>query len=122
MLQPHIKVDTVDPFCILSGNPDRVPVIGSYLKDCQEVARHRGLICMKGYTPKQSIPVTILTTGMGTGSSGIILEEAFRAGAKNFIRVGSTGALQNGENMGIGSIFIPFGAIQDDGTSNKIIP
>ncbi|MHA1912020.1 MAG: phosphorylase family protein [Candidatus Kariarchaeaceae archaeon] len=122
MLQPHIKVDAVDPFCIMSGNPDRVPVIGSHLKDCQEVARHRGLICMKGYTPKKSIPVTILTTGMGTGSSGIILEEAFRAGAKNIIRVGSTGALQNEDDMGIGSIYIPFGALQDEGTSNKIIP
>ncbi|MHA2100357.1 MAG: phosphorylase family protein [Candidatus Kariarchaeaceae archaeon] len=122
MLQPHIKLQIVDPFCIVSGNPDRVPIIGSYLRDCEKVAEYRGLVAMKGYTPKKGVPVTILTTGMGTGSSGIVLEEAFKAGARNFFRVGSTGSLVNHDSMGIGSIFIPFGAIQDEGTSQRIIP
>lgn len=122
MLQPHIKLETVDAICIVSGNPDRVPIIGSYLKDCEKVAEYRGLVAMKGVTPEKQVPVTILTTGMGTGSSGIVLEEAFKAGARNFFRVGSTGSLLNHDDMGIGSIFIPFGAIQDEGTSSKIVP
>ena len=122
MLQPHIKVESVDSYCILSGNPDRVPAIGSYLKDCEEVARHRGLVAMKGYTPNNSTPVTILTTGMGTGSSGIVVNEAFQAGARNFFRVGSTGSLIQRDDMGVGSIHIPFAAISDEGTSQKIVP
>jgi len=122
MLQPHIKLEKVDEFCILSGNPDRVPIIGSYLKDCIKSAEYRGLLAMKGFTPEEGVAVTILTTGMGTGSSGIVIEEAFRAGARNFLRVGSTGSLLNHDDMGIGSIFIPFGAIQDEGSSQLIVP
>ncbi|MCE7734709.1 MAG: nucleoside phosphorylase [Candidatus Heimdallarchaeota archaeon] len=122
MLQPHIKLEEVDKYCILSGNPDRVPIIGSYLKECTKVAEYRGLVAMKGFTPEQGVAVTILTTGMGTGSSGIVIEEAFRAGARNFLRVGSTGALQNHTGMGIGSIYIPFGAIQDEKSSELLVP
>lgn len=122
MLQPHIKLEKVDSNCIVSGNPDRVPIIGSYLKDAEKVAEYRGLVAMKGYTPIKEIPVTILTTGMGSGSSGIVIEEAFRAGARNYFRVGSTGSMLNHDDMGIGTIFIPFGAIQDEGTSELIVP
>lgn len=122
MLQPHIKIEKADPFCILTGNPDRVPTIASHLKDSEEIARHRGLIAMRGYTPKLSVPVTILTSGMGSGSSGIILEETYRAGGRNLFRIGSTGSLQEKSDMGIGSIFIPFAAIQDEGTSIRLLP
>jgi len=32
-LQPHIKLEEVDEICLISGNPDRVPVIASYLEN-----------------------------------------------------------------------------------------
>jgi uridine phosphorylase len=119
-LQPHIKLKSVDKICLLSGNPDRVPTIASHLKDVMQVADHRGLIAFKGVTPNNNIPVTILTTGMGTGSSSIVLEEAYRAGGRVFIRIGSTGSFH--QNDGIGSIFIPHAAIRDEGTSRQLMP
>jgi len=122
VLQPHIKLRNVDEFCILSGNPDRVPIIASYLEETEKVAEYRGLIAYKGKTKNTKVPVTVLTTGMGTGSSAIVVEEAFKAGARNFFRVGSTGSLNEGIQNSIGSIFIPFGAIRDEGTSQRIVP
>ena len=122
ILQPHIKLAEVSQYCILTGNPDRVPLIASYLDHATKVADHRGLIAFKGVTKNKRVPVTILTTGMGTGSSALVLEEAFRAGGRDFLRIGSTGSLQPGADHGIGSIYIPFGAIRDEGTSDRIAP
>ncbi|MHA2095373.1 MAG: phosphorylase family protein [Candidatus Hodarchaeales archaeon] len=118
-LQPHIKVKEVDEICFIAGNPDRIPVIASYLKNAEKIAGHRGLIAYKGVTPSKNIPVTVLTTGMGCPSTAIVLEEAYRAGGKIFIRIGSTGSLLPGKEYGIGSIYIPYAAIRDDGTSPK---
>ncbi len=118
-LQPHIKVQEVDQVCFIAGNPDRVPTIASHLKNEKKVAEHRGLIAYKGVTPSKNIPVTVLTTGMGCPSTAIVLEEAYRAGGRIFIRIGSTGSLLPGDEYGIGSIYIPYGAIRDDGTSPK---
>ncbi|MHA2175966.1 MAG: nucleoside phosphorylase [Candidatus Hodarchaeales archaeon] len=121
-LQPHIKVSKVDEYCLIAGNPDRVPVIASYLKDTEKVADHRGLPVFKGKTPTKEIPVTVVTTGMGTPSTAIVLEEIYRAGGKTIIRIGSTGSLLPNQDHGIGSIYIPYGAIRDDGASRKIAP
>ena len=120
MLQPHIKLESVDKICLLSGNPDRVPIIADNLKNSEKIADYRGLVAYKGVTPRNKIPVNVLTTGMGTGSSSIVLEEAYRAGGRIFIRIGSTGSFQPGD--GIGSIFIPHAAIRDEGTSKQLIP
>ncbi|UCG02345.1 MAG: nucleoside phosphorylase [Candidatus Heimdallarchaeota archaeon] len=120
--QPHIKLKKVDKFCLISGNPDRVPIIASYLQESHLSADHRGLVAYKGKTPKKYIPVTVLTTGMGCPSTAIVLEEAFRAGGRFFIRVGSTAALIGGNDMGIGSLFIPHSAIRDEGTSSQLAP
>ncbi len=122
MPQPHIKLETVDEICFLSGNPDRVPLIASFLEKSQKLIEHRGLISYRGVSPRTKTPITILTTGMGCPSTAIVLEEAYRAGAKIFIRIGSTGSLKSGKDMGIGTIFIPHAAIRDEGTSIRFIP
>jgi len=121
-LQPHIKLETVDEICFLSGNPDRVPLIASFLENPQKIAEYRGLISYRGVSPRSKTLITILTTGMGCPSTAIVLEEAFNAGAKIFIRIGSTGSLKSGKDMGIGTIFIPHAAIRDEGTSARFVP
>jgi uridine phosphorylase len=121
-LQPHIKLKEVDKYCLISGNPDRVPIIANNLNDSYKAAEHRGLVAYKGKTPVKDIPVTVLTTGMGCPSTAIVLEESFRAGGRIFIRIGSTGALIAGKDMGIGAIFIPYAAVRDEGTSLQLAP
>jgi uridine phosphorylase len=57
---------------------------------------------------------------MGSPSTAIILEEAYRAGGRVFIRVGSCGAIKLG--MKIGDIVIPYAAIRDERTSINFAP
>ena len=118
--QFHIKLKEVDRICLLSGNPDRVPKIAEQLVESREVANYRGLVAYKGFTPTKRIPITVLTTGMGAPSNGIVMEEAYRAGGRVFIRIGSCGSLK--KELGIGTIFIPHGAIRNDGTSSQLVP
>ncbi|MFV2015108.1 MAG: hypothetical protein ACC656_06760 [Candidatus Heimdallarchaeota archaeon] len=119
-LQPHIKLKEVDEICLLSGNPDRVPKIAESLIKSKKVAHYRGLVAYKGLTPNKSIPVTILTTGMGVPSNAIVVEEAYKAGGRIFIRIGSCGSLLN--KYPLGTIFIPHGAIRNEYTSNQLVP
>jgi uridine phosphorylase len=119
-IQNHIKLDEVDRICLLSGNPDRVPKIAEHLTGAQEVANYRGLVAYKGKTPNKNTPVTVLTTGMGAPSNAIVMEEAYKAGGRIFIRIGSCGALQDSHPLG--TIFIPHGAIRDEQTSRQLIP
>ena len=119
-IQPHIKLDQVDKFCLLSGNPDRVPKISQHLDNSLKVADYRGLVAYKGVTPNKNIPVTVLTTGMGAPSNAIVMEEAYRAGGRVFIRIGSCGSLS--KKFPIGTIFIPHGAIRNEFTSAQLIP
>ena len=121
-LQPHIKVKEVDEVCFIAGNPDRIPIIASFLKNSEKVVEYRGLVTFKGVTPRKEIPVTVITTGMGCPSTAIVLEEIYRAGGRIIIRIGSCGSLLSGKQYGIGSIYIPVAAIRDDGTSTKIAP
>ncbi len=119
-IQPHIKLEKVDKVCLVSGNPDRVPLIAQHLINTQKIAHHRGLLAYKGFTPLKQVPVTILTTGMGAASNAIVMEEAYEAGGRIFIRIGSCGSLQ--EQYPLGTIFIPHGAIRDEQTSRQLIP
>jgi len=120
--QFHIKLESVDEICLVSGNPDRIKSIADHLIEAKEVANYRGLIAYKGVTPQKRIPVTVLTTGMGCPSTAIVLEEIIRAGGKIVIRIGSTGAISPNPEIGVGSIFIPHAAVRDESTSRQFIP
>ncbi len=119
-LQPHIKLAKIDEIVLLSGNPDRVPLIASHLTNSEKIAEHRGLVAMRGQTPKNKKNVTILTTGMGAPSNAIVMEEAIKAGGRIFIRIGSCGSLQPEDK--IGTIYIPYGAVRDERTSKLLVP
>ena len=120
-IQPHLMLGEgdVERVSFLSGDPERVPLIASYLKDAEELARHRGLVTFKGYT-KGGTGVTVATTGMGTPSTAIVLEELRRLGTEVFIRIGSCGGLPL--DVKTGDIVIPFGAVRDEATSLTYAP
>ena len=119
-IQPHLKLAKVNKFCLVCGNPDRIPKIALELEEPRKVSVNRGLVTYNGRTSNKKIPISVLTTGMGSPSTAIILEEAYRAGGRVFIRVGSCGALKPG--MKVGDIVIPYAAIRDERTSLNFAP
>ncbi|MFX0108153.1 MAG: nucleoside phosphorylase [Candidatus Hodarchaeota archaeon] len=112
-IQPHLRVGEgdVEKVVIVTGNPDRVPILASKMKDGEEVARYRGLVTYKAYTPK-GVPVTISGTGMGTPSTHICIEELSKLGMDVLIRIGSCGGID--PSVKTGDVVVPTGAIRDD--------
>lgn len=114
--QYHIQVrpGQVGKYVLLPGDPDRVLRIAKYLDDAKEIAFHREhRTCTGTY---KGITVSATSTGMGCPSTAIAVEELANVGATHFIRVGSTGALQKG--MEIGDIVVSTGSMSLDGTSS----
>ena len=64
----------------------------------------------------KGITISATSTGMGCPSTAIAVEELANVGATHFVRVGSTGALQKGLN--IGDLVVSTGSLRLDGTSS----
>ncbi|MGB9843099.1 MAG: nucleoside phosphorylase [Caldisericia bacterium] len=121
MAEPHIKCEKEDisEKIILVGNPDRAKRINSFfLKDSKLVNEYRCLLTYTGFYKNERI--TVATTGMGSPSTAIVLEELIKLGGKIFIRVGSAGGLN--PLIQTGDMVIATAAIRDDGTSLKYLP
>ena len=82
------------------------------LKDARLVNSNRGFITYTGYHEGKMI--TLATHGIGGPSSAIVFEELYMLGAKEIIRLGSTGALTR--ELGIGDFIVPTGAAYDSGS------
>jgi len=118
-LQYHIRCKRGDiaRYVLLPGDPERVNVISSLWDERREVAYHREF---KTHTGKyKNVKITATSTGIGSPSAVIALEELARIGADTFIRVGSTGAIQ--EDIVIGDLIISSGAVRLEGTSKQYV-
>lgn len=70
---------------------------------------------------KDKLDVAAISSGMGTPSLDIIVNELVRLGVKRFLRVGTAGYLQP-TYMKWGDFFIANGAIRDEGASKNYVP
>lgn len=119
--QYHLETGPGDlaPLTLLVGSPERAETIAAELfTDARKVGDHRGL---KSFTGKfAGVPMSVVTTGMGGASTGIVLPEAVRSGSRVFIRVGTCGALRAEAKPG--SAVIATGAVRLDGASVNWAP
>jgi purine-nucleoside phosphorylase len=100
MSQIHLRAEAGDyaPLVLLPGDPNRATRVAASFDGGLEAAKlvndHRGML---GYTGTyQGAPVSVQTSGMGTPSLSIVVEELLRLGAKRLIRVGTTGGIGRG--------------------------
>ncbi len=100
MTQIHLRADVGDyaPLVLLPGDPNRATRIAELFDGGLEASRlvndHRGML---GYTGTyQGMPVSVQTSGMGTPSISIIIEELLNLGATRLVRVGTTGGIGRG--------------------------
>lgn len=105
--------------CLLVGSPERATMIAEKLFTSSKlVGDHRGL---KSYTGKvEGMPISVVTTGMGSASAGIVMPEAVYSGARRFIRVGSCSTLWVKPRPGDSAICT--GAVRLDGASENWAP
>ena len=105
-------------FAFLPGDPGRVPKIAGYLEHVQELACQREFRSMRGRLHGRE--VLVCSTGIGGPSTAICVEELAMLGVQRFIRIGTTGALQEAINPG--DIIIPTAAVRLDGASRHLAP
>lgn len=116
----HIDLEKGDVgrYVILTGDPQRVPIIAKYLDNAVEVANKREYVTYTGYLDGEKVSVT--STGIGCPSAAICIEELIHIGSDTFIRVGTSGTLQ--EHVKLGDISISTASIRDEGTTRQYVP
>jgi uridine phosphorylase len=109
----RIKPGDVGKYVLLPGDPDRVLRIANHLENGREIVFNREYRTYTGFY--KGIQVSATSTGIGCPSAAIAVEELANVGAINFIRVGSTGALQ--PNIRTGDIIINTASMRNEGTT-----
>jgi uridine phosphorylase len=118
--QYHVGVaeGEISDIVLMPGDPFRVQLIADMLENAVEVAHKREYRTMNGYYKGRLI--TVCSSGMGCPSTAIGVEELARVGARVFIRVGSTAALQ--PHVGVGDLIVSEGSLRNDGTTAAYVP
>ncbi len=112
-LAPGEVAETV----LLPGDPDRVDRVTATWDDHEPVADHREYRTATGRY--EGTPVSVTSTGIGSPSAAIAVEELARVGAETLIRVGSCGGLR--EAVDVGDLVITAGAVRAEGTSDEYV-
>lgn len=118
--QYHIacRPGDIGRYVFLPGDPGRVPLIAGFLEDAEKVAQNREFVTCTGSL--DGVPVSVCSTGIGSPSAAIALEELAAIGATTFIRVGRSGGLQ--PELPVGTLVVATGAVRDEGTSRAYLP
>ena len=118
-VQYHVAVgpDDVADAVLLPGNPERVDTITALWDAHEEQASHREYRTATG--TYEGTPISVTSTGIGSPSAAIAVEELARVGVETFVRVGSCGAIQPG--MDVGDLVITSGAVRQEGTSDEYV-
>ncbi|MFC4987565.1 nucleoside phosphorylase [Saliphagus infecundisoli] len=118
-VQYHLEVgpEDVADSVLLPGNPERVEKIAGCWDDGEERAHHREYRTVTG--SHEGTPISVTSTGIGSPSAAIAVEELARVGVDTLIRVGSCGSIR--EEASVGDLVITTGAVRQEGTSEEYV-
>jgi uridine phosphorylase len=110
--------EDVGRYCILPGDPGRVPAIAAYFDGAKQVAYNREYNVWTGTLLGEK--VTACSTGIGGPSASIAMEELHKCGADTFIRTGTCGGIDL--DVQSGDIVVATGAVRFEHTSREYAP
>jgi purine-nucleoside phosphorylase len=123
MPQIHLRAEPGDyaPVVLMPGDPGRATMIAGLFDGGLDAARlvnqHRSLL---GYTGTyHGVPVSVQTSGMGTPSFSIVMEELLNLGVTRFIRAGTCGGI--GRGLRTGDLVIATAAAPVDGATRTYL-
>jgi uridine phosphorylase len=114
----HCAPDDVGRYCILPGDPGRVPAIAALFDDAHPVAQNREFTTYTGTLLGER--VSVCSTGIGGPSASIAMEELVKCGADTFVRTGTCGGIDL--DVRSGDIVVATGAIRFEHTSLEYAP
>lgn len=117
--QYHLGVQPGDvaESVLLPGDPDRIEKVVEGWDDHEMVTQHREYRTATG--TQDGTPISVTSTGIGSPSAAIAVEELARVGADTLIRVGSCGAIQ--PETDVGDLIVTSGAVRQEGTSSEYV-
>lgn len=112
-------VPDMGEYALLPGNPRRISIMAKQWDEgtAKEYDLNRGYRATTG--KYKGTHVTAMSTGMGGPNLELPLTTMAAAGVNTFIRIGTTGAIQEGIN--IGDIIINDCSVRLDGTSRQYV-
>ena len=106
-------------YALVPGDPGRVEGLAKALdKKAVFLASHREFTSWLARVKGE--PVLVMSSGMGGPNITFVVEELGRLGVTTFIRVGTTGSLQEGINLG--DVVISKACVRMDGASKAYAP
>lgn len=114
----HLRAEDIGKYVLLPGDPGRCELIASYFDNPRFISSNREYTTYTGTLLGE--PVSVTSTGIGSPSTAIAVEELIKLGAHTFIRVGTAGGVQEADYRG--DLAIVSGAIRDEGTSSQYLP
>ena len=103
---------------IVVGDPARAQAAALMLDAYVEVGRNREYVTFRGN--HGSVPVAVVSHGVGAAGAAICFEELCQAGVQRIIRAGTAGGLQS--QILDGNLVNVTGAVRDEGVSPRIVP
>lgn len=118
--QYHVRLGRGDvgKYVLLPGDPGRCEHIAALFDDPKLIATNREYVTYTGTL--DGVRVSVTSTGIGSPSAAIAVEELYRCGADTFIRVGTSGHIQ--QDFVSGDLAIISAAIRDEGTTKQYLP
>jgi len=117
--QYHIRVGPGDVarYVLLPGDPERADLISGMWDSRRPVASHREYRTYTG--TYRGVGLSVTSTGIGSPSAAIAVEELLRVGADTFIRVGTMGGIHS--RLAPGTLVIGSAAVRLEGTSKQYV-
>lgn len=112
------KPGDIARYVLCPGSQARARRIAEHFEQCATVSDDRGIVVYSG--TYQGVFMTACGTGMGGAATAIATEELGQLGADTFIRVGSCGVLQPGQQPG--DVIIASGTCRAGGTGRGYLP
>ncbi|EPK6349893.1 uridine phosphorylase [Proteus mirabilis] len=103
---------------IVPGDPKRVEKIARLMDNPVHLASLREYTSWRGEIDGKA--VIVCSTGIGGPSTSIAVEELAQLGIRTFLRIGTTGAIQ--EHINVGDILVTTAAVRLDGASLHFAP
>ena len=110
--------EDIGKYVIMPGDPKRCAKIAEHLENAKLVADSREYVTYTGTL--DGVKVSVTSTGIGGPSASIAMEELVKCGAHTFIRVGTSGGMQ--EFVQSGDVVIANGAVRMEGTTKEYAP
>lgn len=114
----------VGRYVLLPGDPSRAGRIAERFEAPRKIDNPRGLDAWLGRLPgadgEEPIDVLAVASGIGAGSTEVVVHELLACGARRLLRVGSCGAMT--DRIRPGQVVLAVAAVRDEAATGHYVP